>query len=350
MTGRRPIGRRRLLAAGGALGALAAGGSALVAAAGRRPAARSGADTSADVATPGDIGPRFTLSAASEPLVRQVPLAGSATVMQSFGFDVPNGRILVAQIQKRAEGNLRLSRLTLDGDLDGEMVLQGFGHGGQIGVEPDGDGTWVWVETDPAVTGRSAWGRRIARLRFEDGATVGSGDRTVRTWDIVPGGTRLTCSVDTRFGQLAVRYSRAGAVRFRVLDLASVKAGRPAVRYDLPAPPPHATAQNPHPDSQGFAVYGSTLYTLEGNPYSEANTAEQRGNAYLTCTDMAVRGGRVVESRLITDGLKLPFREPEGVAVLLPDGNGGPERLAFGFASIDPDGNRLASIYAKRMA
>jgi hypothetical protein len=299
----------------------------------------------------GAAGPRFELSTPSVPLVREVPLAGSGTVMQSFGFDHEHERIIVAQISKRIEGNLRLSRLTLDGKLDGEMELDGFGHGGQIGVEPDGKHTCVWVETDPKVKGTAAWGRQVARVRFSDGDTVAGDDDSVDSYDLVPGATMVTCAVDPGYGRLAVRYTnKKGKVRFRIYDLDSVKAGNDKPRYDLPAPPLHVTEDNPKPYSQGFAVYGSHLYTLEGNPYGVADSVEPIGNAYLTTTDLSVRGGRVVETRLVTDDITLPFREPEGMSVLLPgSGGGATARLAFGFASVRADGTRVASIYCKSL-
>jgi hypothetical protein len=281
-------------------------------------------------------------------LLRETGLAGAGTVMQSFSFDNANRWIIAAQIRDRARGDLRLSRLTLDGELDAEMTLRGFGHGGQIGVVPDGTGSHVWVESSPADENGTAWGTRVARVRFVDGGEVEAGSGDVEEFDLVPGARRVTCAVDPRSRRLAVRFQVDGGPRFRVYDLDQVAAGGGSPLHDVPAPRPHVTRANPKPYAQGFALYDRYLYTLEGSPYGVADSVAPTGNTYVTCTDLSVPGGRVLASRRLTDGAQLPYREPEGMAVLLPGpADRHPPRLAFGLASVRDGGTRLASIYYK---
>lgn len=185
-------------------------------------------------------------------------------------------------------------------------------------------------------------------MRFADGDEADATSDTVEEFDLVPGASRTTCTVDSRHRRLAVRFTLDGEERFRVYDLDHVTGGGRTPAVDVPAPRRHATTANPTPYSQGFALFGRYLYTLEGGPYGTADSEAPTGNTYVTCTDLSVRGGRVVASRHLTDAADLPFREPEGMAVLLPGGDArhGP-RLAFGLASIRDGKTRLASIYYK---
>ena len=83
---------------------------------------------------------------------------------------------------------------------------------------------------------------------------------------------------------------------------------------------------------QGYTSYGGFLYLLEGSSYGSGGSQPPTGNTYLTCVDWA--SGAVVDRQLVTDDAGLPFREPEGMAIQLPDPSR-PDRarLCFGFAS-----------------
>ncbi|MDI2125107.1 hypothetical protein [Yinghuangia seranimata] len=290
---------------------------------------------------------RFDLAAPATELFRERPLAGRDTVMQSFAFDDAGRRVFAAQIRDRAAGDLTLTRLTWDGVVDGAMVLEGFGHGTQIGVERVANDVFVWVESHAAQSEGAGWGRRVSRVKFRDRDTVESGGKHAPSFDLVPDAWGLSCSVDTAYGQMAVRYNTGGSIRYRVYDLAEVRSGRRTPRCELPAPPMHPTADEPEPSAQGFALFGRYLYTLEGTAYGAPGSVAPVGNTYLTCTDLSVPGGRVAAVRTVRDGADLRFREPEGVAVQRPAGPGGPARLVFGLASYagsatDPE--RLATL------
>ncbi|WP_345705019.1 hypothetical protein [Kitasatospora paranensis] len=166
----------------------------------------------------------FALDAASGALLREAELAGTGTVMQSFSFDNTNRWIIAAQIRDRARGDLRLSRLSLDGGLDAEMMLRGFGHGGQIGVVPDGTGSHVWVESSPptrtARPGAPGW--------------RGSGSPTAGRWTRTPARSRSSTSSRGRAGSPA--RSTRGSAGWRSASRSAASSGSGCTTWK-PSPP-----------------------------------------------------------------------------------------------------------------
>lgn len=118
--------------------------------------------------------PRFSLSGSGGEMFRDVSL-GSATVMQSFGFDSVNNAIYTVQItygSPSSSGDLTVTKLSMTGTILGQMALKGFGHGVSIGVEPSGTSAYLWTETDGVVDGADNWGSRICRFPFANGTTM----------------------------------------------------------------------------------------------------------------------------------------------------------------------------------
>lgn len=158
---------------------------------------------------------------------------------------------------------------------------------------------------------------------------------------LVAGADRTTCNVDMANGYLTMRYRINGAFRFGVFELAKVKQGSYSSVADVPQPALQYSFQ-------GFASFGSYLYTLEGSAYGTSGSVEPTGNTYITCVNL--NNGAVVDRQLTKAGYTLPFREPEGMAIQIPDmSNPNAARLCFGFASTvsSTDNSKLASIYYK---
>jgi len=333
-----PFTRRHLLQAAG-LGALAA----------LPGTAAAHADSSAG---------RFDLAAPGSPLFVTKPLHNK-TVLQSLAFDNVNGHVYMVQLMagglqlpgepaavsgaaRSLAGDLCLTKLDLSGAELGFMYLKGFGHGVQIGAEPVGSSAFLWTETDSfADDGVSGWGTRLARFRFDDGAILTPDSDEVRRVQPVPGSDRTTCGVDPVLGRLVMRHRIAGTFRYALYDLEGLRSNdfTPIAEVDQPA----LTYS-----FQGYASSGNFLYLLEGSSYGSGGSVAPIGNTYLTCVDWSTGG--VVDRQLVSDGWDLPFREPEGMAIQIPD-PARPDalRLCFGFASTTSptDTAKLASVYYK---
>lgn len=290
----------------------------------------------------------FVLSEPAEELIREKELH-NGTVMQSFAFDDVNQHIYVVQLmaggqqlpgepapvpgaQRDANGDLTLTQLDMAGNQLGHMFLKGFGHGVQIGVETADGVAYLWTETDAVTEGSSGWGTQLARFAFEDGKILTPDSPELEKHRLIEGADRTTVNIDEAHGLLTMRYRKDGAFRFAVFELEKVKQREYTPIADVPQPSLGTF--------QGFASYGRYLYLLEGNAYSDSNPT---GNTHITAVDLLT--GEVMDRELITAGEDLPFREPEGMAIRIPDlRHPHKPQLAVGFASSFAP-LRLANVY-----
>ena len=317
------ISRRSLLTGGAAA---LAGGVLL-------GAAPAGAQTAAAAA-----GGRFNLSVGAEQWLREVAIKDE-TVLQSFAFDDAHSRVYLVQRQNGTDelvGDMTLTQLSYSGVVTGYMVLNGFGHGVAIGVEPVGSDAYLWTETD--ANPGSGYGRAIARFRFSNGVSLTPTSSAVQVFRPVSGSTSNTLSIDTLNGRIGVRYRTSAGMGYRVYDLAAFKAGA--------FTPLHSFAQTGVDGEtfQGWALYGDYVYQMTGTAYtseSGANPPSGHGNTYVTCLD--VRTGALVQRSRTEAAYSLGYREPEGMAVQRTS----PPRLMLGFAS-GATGARKVSLYYKQ--
>ena len=94
---------------------------------------------------------------------------------------------------------------------------------------------------------------------------------------------------------------------------------------------------NPNPTFQGYTIFGSYLYTLDGEGHDNPKAI----NSYITRINM--KNGKKEDRRLTKVGDHLDYREPEGMAVYQ---SGSTPRLLFGFGARDNGGpNRYANVY-----
>ncbi|MGW7606964.1 phage baseplate protein [Streptomyces sp. NPDC054766] len=326
--------------------------------------------TSQDNATPGSVtaSKRFDLTAASTALLREVQL-GSTRVLQSFAFDNTNGHLFTVQLvdeglqlpgesqtysgpDREANGDLCLTRLDASGNILGTMYLRGFGHGVQIGVEVTGSSAYLWTEThnvrslNSDGTTYTGWGDRLARFEFANGTVLTADSPALTQYTLENGVDRTTCAIDPVNNRLAVRCRVNGSFRFRLYDLAAFKSGGRTTLADVAQP---ADLQPGYTDTfQGFASYGSYLYLLAGSQYGTNGSVSPNGNTYITSVNWNT--GTVTEQKLTKAGYTLSYREPEGMAIQIPDpSNPQALRLCSGFSSFtsDTDHSKRASIYYK---
>ncbi|MEU3981249.1 Tat pathway signal sequence domain protein [Streptomyces sp. NPDC026672] len=360
------LDRRQLLRAAGAVVGVATVPAVSVGAA--KAVSRSHR-TARDGAAAGAVGAskRFDLTAPSTALLREVQLSGTR-VLQSFAFDNTRGHLFTVQLvdgglrlpgesqvssgaDREANGDLCVTRLDNSGQILGTMYLRGFGHGVQIGVESTASGSFLWTETHNVRTQNSdgtfsGWGDRIARFKFANGTVLTADSPAVTQYALESGVDRTTVAVDPVNARLAVRCRVNGAFRFRLYDLAAFTSGGRTALADVAQP---ADLQPAYPDTfQGFATYGGYLYLLAGTYYGSDGSVSPDGNTFITCVDWNT--GAVVDQQLTKAGYTLPYREPEGMAIQVPDpANPQAVRLCSGFASTtsDTDSRKKASVYYK---
>lgn len=298
---------------------------------------------------------RFSLSDPASTLLDNIALYNH-TVMQGFAFDNTNKCILTAQVieggiqlpgessarssdYRSQHGGLCITKLSLSGSIQGHMYLQGFGHGVSIGAEPSGSSTYLWVECDApvAAAGGDAHGIAIARIKFVNGAVYDTSDVGTSTipgsskYTLVSGSTNNWPSIDPVNNRLMLHYTQGTTGRYRVYNLADVKAGS-TTSLISPVYSPSAPEGGSY---QGCTIYGSYAYMLSGDRYAQCPRASgDDGNAYITILDLN-NNGTFPASAQTNFAPNLMYREPEGMAIQIPDiTKPNKLRLCFGAASV----------------
>ncbi|MFC7470033.1 hypothetical protein ACFQVA_24370 [Actinomadura keratinilytica] len=166
---------------------------------------------------------RFSLTEPSHDLFRHVKLH-DARVQQSFTFDIVNRRLFVAQLKSGSpddSGDLCITQLDFSGNKLGHMYLLGFGHGVSIGAQPVGADTYLWTEVD---VNSNARGTRLARFKWNNGATLSRTSAALAKHQPIPGATEMTCAIDPVNNRMAIRYLTASGRRYGVYNVADIAA------------------------------------------------------------------------------------------------------------------------------
>jgi hypothetical protein len=215
------------------------------------------------------------------------------------------------------------------------MHPRGFGHGLSIGLEAAGGGTHVWAEAHAVAEPARGWalagayGDRIARIPWRNGATLTAGRPGVEQFGVNAGAPEQTPSVDAADGLIAVQYWSVAARTFRwaVYSLAAFRRHvyAPLARFTVPPALAGGTEQGWALASQGLVANWQGV------------AAPPPGNATFATVSTA---GVVTGKTLSSTSAGLSFREPEGMA------RAGPGNLCTGFAS-GPAGARRANVYCQ---
>ncbi|MEU0004733.1 twin-arginine translocation signal domain-containing protein [Streptomyces sp. NPDC006314] len=344
------LSRRQVLRRAGGLTAAALVGSAALTQAGTASAAVAASK-------------RFDLTDPSDEWFREIPL-NETRILQSFAFDNTNKHLYTAQLvqdgrvlpgetrtytgtERATNGDLCITRLDWQGYIIGRMYLKGFGHGVSIGVEPSGNSAYLWTESDSVPDSKNnGYGTKIARFKFANGAVIRPDSPQVTRYTPVAGSDHNTVAIDPVTNRIAHRYRINGTTwKYSLYDLATFKAGTFT---------PLATITQPSvltgPTFQGYTSMGQYLYTLDGDAYTYDDTGKQTstGNTYVTSIDWNT--GTVYERRQSKAGESLFYREPEGLAIQIPDmSTPTVARLHLGFGSEESlsQTDKKASFYYK---
>ncbi|WP_435212203.1 phage baseplate protein [Streptomyces sp. bgisy034] len=289
---------------------------------------------------------RFDLTDGSDKWLREI-LLSETRILQSFAFDNTNKHLYTAQLvqagrilpgetrtytgtERSTNGDLCITRLDWQGYIIGRMYLKGFGHGVSIGVEPSGNSAYLWTETESVPDSQNnGYGTKVARFKFANGAVLQPDSFQVTRFDPVPGSDHNTVAVDPVNNRLVHRHRINGAWQFSLYDLATFKAGTFTPLATIPQPDV-LTGKT----FQGYTSLGQYLYLLDGTAYTYDASGNQtsQSNTYLTSVDWNT--GIVYERRWSNAAYSLFYREPEGLAVQIPDlANPGALRLHIGFGS-----------------
>ncbi|MFI0813301.1 phage baseplate protein [Streptomyces echinatus] len=327
------LSRRQILQRVGGLAAAAVTGSVALAQTGTASAAVAASK-------------RFDLTDSSDEWFREI-LLNERRILQSFAFDNTNKHLYTAQLvqggrmlagesqaytdgERSKNGDLCVTRLDWQGSIIGRMYLKGFGHGVSIGVEPSGSSAYLWTESDSVPDSQNnGYGTKIARFKFANGTVIRPDSPQVTRYTPVADSDHNSVAIDPVTNRIVHRYRANGTTwKFSLYDLASFKAGTFT---------PLATITQPSvltgPTFQGYTSMGQYLYTLDGDAYSydENGVQTSTSNTYVTSIDW---NGTVYERRLSNAGKSLFYREPEGLAIQIPDtSHPTAARLHLGFGS-----------------
>ncbi|MCT9011601.1 phage baseplate protein [Streptomyces rhizosphaerihabitans] len=305
---------------------------------------------------------RFDLTDGSDEWFREI-LLNETRILQSFAFDNTNKHLYTAQLvqgarvlpgetqaytgtERAMNGDLCITRLDWQGYIIGRMYLKGFGHGVAIGVEPSGNSAYVWTESDSVPDSENnGYGTKIARFEFANGAVLQPDSSQVTRYTPVAGSDHNTVTIDPVTSRIAHRHRINGTWKYSLYDLAAFKAGTFT---------PLATITQPAvltgPTFQGYASMGQYLYTIDGDAYTYDVDGNQTrtSNTYVTSIDWNT--GTVFERRPSNAGQSLFYREPESLAIQIPDtATPTVARLHLGFGSEESltQTDKKASFYYK---
>jgi hypothetical protein len=310
-------------------GMLKAGGAALLS------AGAAGVLTVGEASAAVPASKRFDLSKPAYDVFRKTLLHEKHHAMQGMAFDAENRRLFISQVRDGSSGDdLCINRLDESGEVTGHMHVDNAGHGVSIGVEPHGKDSYVWVECDSDRNDDKGRGTALARFKFVDGAAP-SGVKKFFT-----GSKTITCATDPVHKRILVRRNESGRMTLRLYDFSSIDVENGTFTDEL--------AKIPQPDLgdvtfQGYTVFGSYLYTLDGDGHADPADI----NSFVTAVDLNT--GKVAQRSLTKAGKSLVFREPEGMAIMPT--TGGEARLVMGFASRTSVGDidRYANVFHKNV-
>lgn len=271
---------------------------------------------------------------------------GDLTVQQSFAFDNRDGTLYTCQIigggqqlpgedapvpyaQRVENGDLLYSRITADGTLNGKMWIKGAGHGTAFGIEEASTGgVWLWSDAASRPSGGRGFATKISRVPFTDGQVINSADTD--QYDPVPGSGSVTCTIDPLTARVMYRSNISGVrtyYLYRLADARNHNFSRPIATQPEPLADPTYL--------QGLCSAGSSFYVYDGQ--SGGDITIRRANW---------SNGVTTQSAVMTYGSALTYREPEGLAVRIPDPST-PARfqLCYGIVSGSASDARLSVAY-----
>ena len=263
-----------------------------------------------------DVTPREPSSSDLQ-VVRKVTKLASKRWIQSFTMD--SKYYYYIQMTKPYSGNLRITRVKYRGlgrYTRDHMDLKRFGHATNLDCSTVNGRTWLWTGSD--CKKGSDVSRAISGFPYRKNTTLRKhGAIRYKIPDIRIGKymTNVYPAISEDNTQMAVRYTYNNRQYFQIYNLIDgkfINPRGPVKRFSLDAT---------YGDFQGFDLYGSSIYTIDGSPrrsFLKAYNREYNCSAVYHPTRIRRYDFDSGASRrvVIRGAKRLSYREPEGIKVV----------------------------------
>ena len=263
-----------------------------------------------------DVTPREPSSSDLQ-VVRKVTKLASKRWIQSFTMD--SKYYYYIQMTKPYSGNLRITRVKYRGlgrYTRDHMDLKRFGHATNLDCSTVNGRTWLWTGSD--CKKGSDVSRAISGFPYRKNTTLRKhGAIRYKIPDIRIGKymTNIYPAINEDNTQMAVRYTYNNRQYFQIYNLIDgkfINPRGPIKRFSLDAT---------YGDFQGFDLYGSSVYTIDGSPrrsFLKAYNREYNCSAVYHPTRIRRYDFDSGASRrvVIRGAKRLSYREPEGIKVV----------------------------------
>ena len=263
-----------------------------------------------------DVTPREPSSSDLQ-VVRKVTKLASKRWIQSFTMD--SKYYYYIQMTKPYSGNLRITRVKYRGlgrYTRDHMDLKRFGHATNLDCSTVNGRTWLWTGSD--CKKGSDVSRAISGFPYRKNTTLRKhGAIRYKIPDIRIGKymTNVYPAINEDNTQMAVRYTYNNRQYFQIYNLIDgkfINPRGPVKRFSLDAT---------YGDFQGFDLYGSSIYTIDGSPrrsfLKEYNREYNCSAVYHPTRIRRYDFDSGASRRVVIRGAKrLSYREPEGIKVV----------------------------------
>ena len=262
-----------------------------------------------------DVTPREPSSSDLQ-VIRKVTKPASRRWLQSFTMDAKYYYYI--QMTKPYCGNLRITRVKYRGFnrySKDHMDLKRFGHGTNLDCSTVNGETWLWTGSD-CKKGTDV-SRAITGFPYRKNTTLRKhGAVRYKIPDIKLGlyMTNVYPTINENNTQMAVRYTYNNRQYFQIYNLIDgkfINPRSPVKRFSIDAT---------YGDFQGFDLYGSSVYTIEGSPrksfLKKYNREHHASASYHPTRIRRYNFASGASRRVIIRGAKrLSYREPEGIKI-----------------------------------
>ena len=263
-----------------------------------------------------DVTPREPSSSDLQ-VVRKVTKLASKRWIQSFTMD--SKYYYYIQMTKPYCGNLRITRVKYRGlgrYTRDHMDLKRFGHATNLDCSTVNGRTWLWTGSD--CKKGSDVSRAISGFPYRKNTTLRKhGAIRYKIPDIRIGKymTNVYPAINEDNTQMAVRYTYNNRQYFQIYNLIDgkfINPRGPVKRFSIDAT---------YGDFQGFDLYESSVYTIDGSPrrsFLKAYNREYNCSAVYHPTRIRRYDFDSGASRrvVIRGAKRLSYREPEGIKVV----------------------------------
>lgn len=258
-----------------------------------------------------DVTPREP-SSSDLSVIRKVTKLAAHRWIQSYTLD--SKYYYYIQMTSAYTGNLRITRVKYKGlgrYVKDHMDLKNFGHATNLDCSISNGVTWLWTGSDCRGNDVS---RAISGFRYQKNKTLrrhGTIHYKIPDAKTKKYMTNVYPAINHNSTQMAVRYTYGGKQYYQIYNLANgrfINPRNPVKRICLSAT---------RGDFQGFDLYGSSIYTIEGSPRKSFLLGFDRSRRYQPTKIRRYNYATGSKKTVTIRGAKtLSFREPEGIKVL----------------------------------